>query len=85
MCLYLEQNYKALRRYLLLRRTLVAMGIEADRLHLAWASAAEGIQLAREITEMVERVRSLGPLNWHLNGDQVQIVSDATAELEVMA
>ncbi len=84
-CHYLEQNYKALRRYLLLRRTLVAMGIEAERLHLAWASAAEGIQLAREITEMVERVRVLGPLNWHLNGDQVQITHDATAELEVVA
>ena len=84
-CHYLEQNYKALRRYLLLRRTLVAMGIEAERLHLAWASAAEGIQLAREITEMVERVRTLGPLNWHLNGSQPEVVSEAAIELEEVA
>ena len=63
-CHYLEQNYKALRRYLLLRRTIKQMGIEPERVKLVWASAAEGAQLAREITKMVEEVRALGPLNW---------------------
>ena len=63
-CHYLEQNYKALRRYLLLRRTLAQMGIEPDRLKLVWASAAEGVRLAQEITKMVEEVRALGPLQW---------------------
>ncbi len=63
-CHYLEQNYKALRRYHLLRRTLEQFGIEPGRLKLAWASAAEGTQLAEKITEMVEEVRALGPLNW---------------------
>lgn len=82
-CHYLEQNYKALRRYLLLKRTLVAMGIEAERLHLAWASAAEGIRLANEITEMVERVRGLGPLNWKSNEIQPEVGVEAEAEVEV--
>jgi len=63
-CHYLEQNYKALRRYLLLRRTLAGLGIEPDRVKLVWASAAEGVRLAEEITKMVEEVRALGPLNW---------------------
>ncbi len=63
-CHYLEQNYKALRRFLLLRRTLSQMGIEPERVKLVWASAAEGVQLAKAITEMVEEVRTLGPLNW---------------------
>jgi F420-non-reducing hydrogenase iron-sulfur subunit len=63
-CHYLEQNYKALRRYLLLRRTLGQMGIEPDRVKLVWASAAEGVRLAKEITKMVEEIRALGPLNW---------------------
>lgn len=80
-CHYLEQNYKALRRYLLLKRTLVAMGIEADRLHLAWASAAEGLQLAKEITNMVERVRALGPLNWKTNGAQPKVALEAEVEV----
>lgn len=63
-CHYLEQNYKALRRYLLLRRTLAGLGIEPERIKLIWASAAEGVKLAREIGVFVEEVRALGPLNW---------------------
>jgi F420-non-reducing hydrogenase iron-sulfur subunit len=63
-CHYIEQNYKALRRFLLLRRTLEQMGIEPGRLKLVWASAAEGVRLATEITKMVEEVRELGPLHW---------------------
>jgi F420-non-reducing hydrogenase iron-sulfur subunit len=63
-CHYLEQNYKALRRYLLLRRTLAQMGVEPGRIKLVWASAAEGVKLAEEIRIFVEEVRSLGPLNW---------------------
>jgi F420-non-reducing hydrogenase iron-sulfur subunit len=63
-CHYLDQNYKALRRFLLLRRTLAGMGIEPGRLKLVWASAAEGVHLADEITKFTEEVRALGPLNW---------------------
>jgi F420-non-reducing hydrogenase iron-sulfur subunit len=68
-CHYIEQNYKALRRFMLLRRTLVQMGIEPQRVQLVWASAAEGVKLAQEINRMVEEIRALGPLNWgHLPG-----------------
>lgn len=63
-CHYLEQNYKALRRYLLLRRTLAGLGIEPERVKLVWASAAEGAHLAEEITRFVEEIRALGPLQW---------------------
>ncbi|MGD2047915.1 MAG: hydrogenase iron-sulfur subunit [Chloroflexota bacterium] len=75
-CHYLEQNYKALRRYLLLRRTIAQLGIEPERVKLVWASAAEGVKLAKEITKMVEEIRELGPLNWparqiHGNGSGI--------------
>jgi F420-non-reducing hydrogenase iron-sulfur subunit len=63
-CHYIEQNYKALRRFLLLRRTLAQMGIEPARVRLVWASAAEGVYLAEEITRLTEEIRALGPLNW---------------------
>ena len=63
-CHYLEQNYKALRRYRLLLRTIAQMGIEPERVKLVWASAAEGVRLAREIATFVEEVRELGPLSW---------------------
>jgi len=63
-CHYLEQNYKAMRRYEMLRHTLLAMGMEDYRLRLQWASAAEGKVLASAINEMIDQVRALGPLNW---------------------
>jgi F420-non-reducing hydrogenase iron-sulfur subunit len=64
-CHYLEQNYKALRRHLLLRRVLKGLGIEPERVKLVWASAAEGVKLAHEINTFVEEVREFGPLNWN--------------------
>ena len=66
-CHYIEQNYKALRRFLLLRRVLKGMGIAPERVKLVWASAAEGVKLAHEIDTFVEEVRALGPLGWHKN------------------
>ncbi|MCK4692844.1 MAG: hydrogenase iron-sulfur subunit [Anaerolineales bacterium] len=63
-CHYLEQNYKAMRRYSMLKHTLRFFGVEEERIRLQWASAAEGAQLAQAINEMVDQVRELGPLNW---------------------
>mgnify|MGYP005858197621 FL=1 len=82
-CHYLEQNYKALRRYLLLRRVLEQMGIEPERVKLVWASAAEGHRLAQEITTMVEEIRALGPLQWpHAHNGRRAGVAAAEAETE---
>jgi F420-non-reducing hydrogenase iron-sulfur subunit len=63
-CHYLEQNYKAMRRFSMLKHNLRALGLEEERVRLQWASAAEGVQLAEAINEMVDQVRALGPLNW---------------------
>ncbi len=63
-CHYLEQNYKAMRRHRLLQRTLAQLGIEPERVHLTWASAAEGAKLAETIDRFVAQVRALGPLRW---------------------
>lgn len=64
-CHYVEQNYKTMRRFYLLKKLLVQMGIEPGRLKLLWASAAEGQIFADEITKFTEEVRALGPLNWN--------------------
>ncbi len=71
-CHYLEQNYKTMRRYALLKYTLAELGIEEDRLRLVWASAAEGPQLAQAIDHFVEWVRQLGPLRWSRNWEERQ-------------
>ena len=61
-CHYQEGNYKALRRFHLLKRIAKDMGIEEDRFRLEWISASEGERLRAVITDMVEKVRVLGPL-----------------------
>ncbi|MEN6458336.1 MAG: hydrogenase iron-sulfur subunit [Thermoguttaceae bacterium] len=66
-CHYIEQNYKAMRRYAMLKQTLVAMGVEPDRVQLVWASAAEGQRLADAIGKLVTDVKRLGPLQWPAN------------------
>jgi F420-non-reducing hydrogenase iron-sulfur subunit len=90
-CHYVNQNYKAMRRFHLMKRVLTQMGIEPGRLKLLWASAAEGAIFAREINEFVEQVRALGPLNWNANGSQIadhvllSVVNGQPAETEVKA
>ena len=77
-CHYVEQNYKTMRRFALLKKTLSALGIEEARVKLVWASAAEGNILAEEIDKMVAEVRALGPLNWK-NSQQSTVNSQQLA------
>jgi F420-non-reducing hydrogenase iron-sulfur subunit len=60
-CHYQEGNYKALRRYELLKRMLNQMGIENERFRLEWISAAEGERVKSVVNDMVEKLRVLGP------------------------
>jgi F420-non-reducing hydrogenase iron-sulfur subunit len=71
-CHYVEQNYKALRRFILLRKTLAQLGIEPERLKLVWASAAEGAIFTEHVNSFVEQVRALGPLNWPTSGNGLE-------------
>ena len=66
-CHYINQNYKAMRRYHMIAHTLKAFGLEENRFRLVWASAAEGQRLAEEVDKLVEDVRKLGPLGWQQN------------------
>jgi F420-non-reducing hydrogenase iron-sulfur subunit len=91
-CHYVNQNYKAMRRFHLMKRVLVQMGIEPGRLKLLWASAAEGQIFANEINKFVEEVKALGPVNWNADrrlqiADHVllSVVNGQPSEAEVKA
>ena len=62
-CHYLEGNYKTLRRQRLLRRLLADMGVEPERCRLDWISASEGDKVRQVVTDMVDQLRQLGPLD----------------------
>jgi len=63
-CHYQEGNYKALRRYRLLKRMLVDLGISEERIRLEWISAAEADRLRDVMNEMTEELKALGPSNF---------------------
>lgn len=62
-CHYLKGNYKALRRFTLLKMIMSQMGLEGDRLRLEWVSASEGSRYAEIVNDMTAKVSKLGPLN----------------------
>jgi len=71
-CHYQEGNYKALRRFTLLKTFLRAMGVEDERVRLGvedervrleWIAASEGDKVRNVINDMTEKIRELGPLH----------------------
>lgn len=71
-CHYVEGNYKAMRRFPLLKKMLGDLGVEDQRVRLEWVSASEGQRFADIVNEMTEQVRKLGPstIKPHLIADR---------------
>ena len=61
-CHYIKGNYHARRRILLTKKLLREMGINEKRLRLEWVSATEGRKFASVVSQFVEEIRQLGPL-----------------------
>lgn len=60
-CHYHEGNYKCLRRFHLLQKYLIQMGIPLERLKLEWISASEGAEFAQLVNEFTETLKKLDP------------------------
>ena len=60
-CHYTAGNYHARRRWILFRELLNTLGVEVERVHFAWISAAEGKKFQQFITEITETTRKMGP------------------------
>jgi len=84
-CHYREGNYKCLRRFKLIRRYLAQMGIEEERVRLAWIAASEGDRVQKVTNEMVAQIKQLGPLKLRSmsrvqDGGQPEVPEPAVAE-----
>jgi F420-non-reducing hydrogenase iron-sulfur subunit len=76
-CHYSEGNYKALRRYQLLKTMLPQFGIEPERVRLEWISGAEGDKMAHVANEFTDTIRKLGPLNLYKDDRTTNLVERA--------
>jgi F420-non-reducing hydrogenase iron-sulfur subunit len=79
-CHYMEGNYKAYRRFTLLRRLLETMGIEKERVRLEWIAASEGDRVQKVMNEMANDLRRLGPLHLEVPEINLQAVLHAGAK-----
>lgn len=60
-CHYLKGNYMTAKRFQVVREALSLLGLERERLRLAWVSAAEGDKYAEVVRSFTEKIRALGP------------------------
>ncbi|MBI4650186.1 hydrogenase iron-sulfur subunit [Candidatus Desantisbacteria bacterium] len=60
-CHYIEGNYYARRKFVLLKKLLEFIGIESERFQMRWISASEAVKFVDTVKEMVEDIRKLGP------------------------
>ena len=65
-CHYKEGNYRAVQRYRLLQKMLEPFGIEKERCRFDFVSAGESDRFVKLITEMVDTMKALGPLQHRL-------------------
>jgi len=60
-CHYLNGNYKARRRMVLLKNILETLGMEPERIWVRWISASEGQKFAATVKEIVAETKKMGP------------------------
>lgn len=61
-CHYMEGNYIARRRFILMRKLMEYVGIESERFRVSWVSASEGEKFKDVIAEVTEDIRKIGPM-----------------------
>jgi len=61
-CHYAEGNFYARRRFALMKNLMEYVGIEPERVQMAWVSASEGARWAKMIHDVTGEIKQLGPM-----------------------
>jgi F420-non-reducing hydrogenase iron-sulfur subunit len=59
-CHYQSGNYHTRRRFIILSKIFECLGLESERLKLAWISAAEGARFVKVTTEFTQKIKNMG-------------------------
>jgi F420-non-reducing hydrogenase iron-sulfur subunit len=60
-CHYMKGNYYTRRRVTAVRHLLDTIGIEPERVRLAWVAASEATRFAETVAEFTTTIKGLGP------------------------
>lgn len=77
-CHYISGNLVARRKFALVKRLVVFVGIEPERVQFSWVSASEGGRFADLINRVIRDVRSVGPatrLVKHIDADPWRVAA----------
>ena len=62
-CHYLEGNYYARRRFMLMHKLLEHVGVDPGRVNMSWVSASEGAKFGDVVEEAVTKAKEAGPMD----------------------
>ncbi len=62
-CHYQSGNYQAERKIRMTLHVLEKIGVDPKRLYLDWVSAAEGTRFGEVVTDFIDRIHALGPID----------------------
>ncbi|MBD3253716.1 MAG: hydrogenase iron-sulfur subunit [Candidatus Lokiarchaeota archaeon] len=67
-CHYLEGNYEAEQKFIMVKKFLEFVNFE-NRIRLEWVSASEGNRFAEIVTDFTSQIKNIGPSSLH--GDRI--------------
>lgn len=62
-CHYLEGNFFARRRFMLMRKLLEHVGVNPGRVNMSWVSASEGAKFKDVVDDVVAKAKEAGPMD----------------------
>ena len=62
-CHYRSGNFYARRRWMVIEDLLQMLGIEKERIHFSWVSAAEGAKFVDVVNKVVDEIKKVGPFS----------------------
>lgn len=77
-------NYHALNMVLLCKRIMEYIGLNPERLRIAWTSAAEGMLFAEYMNEFNKKIKEIGPLGKSEGIDESTLKSKLTEVIKLI-
>jgi NAD-dependent dihydropyrimidine dehydrogenase PreA subunit len=81
-CHYDSGNHRTAKRLPILKSMMAFTGLDPERIHLDWVSASEAERFAHIVTEFVNKIRKLGPVEWRFNSVERPIESKQNLEIK---
>lgn len=84
-CHYISGNYRCRDRMEITKELLKIVGVDPERLHVGWVSAAEGQQFAQTVADFTEQLVAIGPFGKAKSENEDKIEENLTAAIGALS